>query len=192
MNKKIFTILGMFLLLAVPGFAKHPVAINGTCFAGTINETTIYLQEPTPYDDVATNRDIELSVGIVTGNPLLIGPVTMIYNFTHQYFDPVSNVTLDINHSYNFTANGLPSPLPPGQSVSYTSFNYNDDIDGFRNGTLYIDGYYSNNCAIDLDYILDTTPNNDSSDFTKASIIAGLTALFITFVWYFNRNGIGD
>jgi hypothetical protein len=169
----------VFLFLLMPVSAQHPQLVSLTCGAGLPTEATIYLDYPTPINEVVENRIINLKVAVVSNDPMMYD---ITYNFTHD-FD-----TLNIAHSYNIMT--LPNPLMiPFNDILWTEYQYTDDVNGMRDGYFYLTNNVS--CTINNAYFLDTAPNNTSTDFTKGAIIISLTALSIVLV-AFMRGGKKD
>ena len=181
--KGIFILLTLVLTIMTPAIAKpHANPQNFTCFAGTPQETTIYM-ETSPAGDVQIDRrNVEWKFAVQSINPLFLGvPTDLTLNFTHP-FD-----IFDIEHEYQVTTppvNPIGAPLTAGD---YVTIQYVDDINGFRTADLYFD--LDPTCIHDVDYVLDTEPNMLSTDFQKGAIIVSITALGMLFIIY-NRNGL--
>ena len=181
--KGIFILLTLVLTIMTPAIAKpHANPQNFTCFAGTPQETTIFM-ETSPAGDVQIDRrNVEWKFAVQSINPLFLGTTAdLTLNFTHP-FD-----VFNIAHEYHVTTpiiNPIGAPLT---EADYITIQYVDDINGYRTTDLYFD--LDPTCIHDVDYVLDTEPNMLSTDFQKASIIVSITALGMLFIIY-NRNGL--
>lgn len=182
MIKKFITGVLVLFILITPAFAKpHANPQNFTCFAGTPQETIVIMEYSPAGELVQDITNVEWKFAVQSINPLFLGvPTDLTLNFTHP-FD-----ILDLEHEYQVTTppvSPIGAPITPSDYVTIT---YDEDINGFRTADLYFD--LDPTCKFDVDYVVDTEPNMLSTDFQKASIIAGLTASLILLSLYI-RNG---
>tara|TARA_Y100000004_G_scaffold177919_1_gene219987 strand:+ start:8266 stop:8838 length:573 start_codon:yes stop_codon:yes gene_type:complete len=177
--KSIFILLTLVLTIMTPAIANPQ---NFTCYAGTPQETTIFM-ETSPAGDVQIDRrNVEWKFAVQSINPLFLGaPTEVTLNFTHP-FD-----VLNIEQEYEVITPPVNPIGAPLTEVDYVTIQYVDDINGYRTADLYFD--LDPTCIFDVDYALDTEPNMLSTDFQKGAILVSITALGMLFIIY-NRNGL--